>query len=555
MDSTLNPVSDHDAAPQGRRLVVIIWLFVGIVFCLLALSYYSIAILSAGRAYVGGEGLWSKGQKDAVYFLTRYAKFRDEPDYQAYLQAIAVPLGDHKARLELEKPDPDLRVAHEGFVQGRNHFEDIDGMIFLFRRFRHVDFMAKAIDIWSRGDAYIEELMEVGNSLHAQIGSERPDEARILALMTDLDSINGKLTPLEDEFSYTLGEAQRKTREILLSITFVAAALLLFVGVLFSRRMLCQSEAVQTALKENEAQLRKVLRAAPVPFVISRLRDGNIVFVNERALEQLRAPETTLLGQPASLYYSDPFDREEIVDKIRRDGEVREREVKLKDHRGGPFWALLSSQLLSYMNEMCVLTAFSNIDERKRTQDELHHRAYHDDLTNLSNRPMFVESLALALARARRHQSMLTVLFIDLDRFKNINDTLGHQGGDLLLRDVADRLVESVRESDLVARIGGDEFVVLIEEHRDNEVAAAIATKILRVLAEPFVLNQREVRITASMGISSYPDDGVDLHGLIKNADAAMYQAKQLGRNNFQFYSGPRKPRPDVLLKGGDLTH
>src|SRR5580700_3357830 len=119
------PAANSGTLPQGNRLVLIIWLFVGIVICLLALAYYSITILSAGRAYVGGEGLWSKGQKDAVYFLTRYANTHEERDYQAYLQTISLPLGDRKARLELEKPDPDLRVAHDGFIQGRNHYEDI----------------------------------------------------------------------------------------------------------------------------------------------------------------------------------------------------------------------------------------------------------------------------------------------------------------------------------------------------------------------------------------------------------------------------------------------
>jgi len=529
----------HTAPLQGRGtgpLITIVWLFVGIILCLMVLAYFSFAILSAGRAYVGGEGLWSKGQKDAVYHLVRYAQTREERDYTAYMLAIAVPLGDRIARLELEKPDPDLRIAEEGFLMGRNHAEDIDGMIQLFRRFRHFHHMDKAIDIWTRADVYIVQLIDAGENLHAEILSARPNEQRIHELLAEVDDINARLTPLEDDFSYTLGEAARHAQRLLLMVLFIVAIVFLSLGVFLSRRIVAGAEAVQRAAQASEAQLRKVIHQAPVPFFISRLHDGKVLLANERACEQLKWPSHALLGQPAPDFYAVPEIYSEFFNAIQRDGEVRDREVQLKDSNDEPFWTLLSSQRLTYQGEPCVLTAFSDIEERKRLHAEMHHRAYHDELTNVSNRAMFHESLAQALARARRRATTFSILFVDLDHFKEINDTLGHEAGDVLLRDLARRLVANVRRSDLVARYGGDEFVVLIEEHRDNDMAAMVARKVLQALSQPFVLNGREVKVTASLGISSYPQDGADLDVLMRNADAAMYKAKENGRNNFQFH-------------------
>ena len=163
--------------------------------------------------------------------------------------------------------------------------------------------------------------------------------------------------------------------------------------------------------------------------------------------------------------------------------------------------------------------------------------AYHDGLTGLPNRSMFSKLLSQSLIEAHRYGRRMGVAFLDLDRFKQINDTLGHEAGDQLLQDVAKRLKECVRESDAVARLGGDEFVVLLPELNDVKHAAVIAEKILAAISKPFTLIGHEFRVTASIGISAYPTDGLDEQTLTKNADVAMYQAKAEGKNNFQFYS------------------
>jgi diguanylate cyclase (GGDEF)-like protein len=165
------------------------------------------------------------------------------------------------------------------------------------------------------------------------------------------------------------------------------------------------------------------------------------------------------------------------------------------------------------------------------------HLAYHDSLTALPNRSLFHRVLSQSIREAQGHTRQIAVVFVDLDQFKQINDTLGHEAGDQLLREVASRLTACVRASDTVARLGGDEFVLLLTELTQEKYAASVAQKILSALDKPFVVLGQEFRITASIGISTYPLDGRDERTLMKNADIAMYHAKEAGKNNFQFYS------------------
>jgi diguanylate cyclase (GGDEF)-like protein/PAS domain S-box-containing protein len=174
---------------------------------------------------------------------------------------------------------------------------------------------------------------------------------------------------------------------------------------------------------------------------------------------------------------------------------------------------------------------------RKQAEEALRFVATHDSLTKLPNRVMFAQRLEHALVQAARHARRLAVLFIDLDRFKVINDTLGHDVGDAVLREFAQRLTDSLRASDTVARLGGDEFVVLLEELSDPMYVTAVAQKLLGAIAHPVVLAGHEYHVTASLGASTYPDDSADAQALLKNADIAMYRAKESGRNTFQFYS------------------
>ncbi len=165
------------------------------------------------------------------------------------------------------------------------------------------------------------------------------------------------------------------------------------------------------------------------------------------------------------------------------------------------------------------------------------HTAYYDTLTDLPNRHLFYDALQHTIARAKRHERLASLLLLDLDGFKNINNTLGHSAGDLLLQTTADRLKACTRKSDVIARLGGDEFAVILSEVKHVDDGARVAKKLLTALSEPFDINSQELFITTSIGISFYPLDGADLDSIVKSAEIAMYRAKREGKNNYQFYN------------------
>jgi diguanylate cyclase (GGDEF)-like protein len=181
--------------------------------------------------------------------------------------------------------------------------------------------------------------------------------------------------------------------------------------------------------------------------------------------------------------------------------------------------------------------SISHAIERKRAEERLSHIAHHDQLTGLANRVLLSERLSQSLSRARRHSALVAVFFLDLDRFKAINDTLGHDAGDELLREVARRLRGSVRETDTVARLGGDEFAVVLEELVRAEEATLLAQRVLNSFATPFRLSCGEVGTSTSIGIALFPHNGTGVEELLKCADSAMYRAKSTGRDNYQFFS------------------
>jgi len=179
----------------------------------------------------------------------------------------------------------------------------------------------------------------------------------------------------------------------------------------------------------------------------------------------------------------------------------------------------------------------AEIADRRQAESRAQHLADHDALTGLPNRRLLEDRLTQALASSQRHRRQTAVMFVDLDRFKNINDSLGHAAGDLVLKEVAERLVKQLRVVDTTCRIGGDEFVVVLPEIKRAADAAGVAAKIIETVAQPYAVEEREIHITPSIGISVFPDDGRDAESLIRNADAAMYHAKETGRANYQFFT------------------
>ncbi|RTL47395.1 MAG: EAL domain-containing protein [Rhodocyclaceae bacterium] len=186
---------------------------------------------------------------------------------------------------------------------------------------------------------------------------------------------------------------------------------------------------------------------------------------------------------------------------------------------------------------------FSDISAHKEVQERLHQMAYFDNLTGLPNRQLFLDRLERVIARCQRNETGVSLLFIDLDRFKNINDSLGHGFGDQVLIQAANKMREIIRDADTIARLGGDEFTILIEDGGNEQAAEKVASKVIETLGDHFSIAGREVFVSASIGISRYPTDGTDAESLLKNADLAMYQAKESGRSVYQFF------KPDMNEK------
>jgi len=423
-------------SPWGGRVSARLWA-IGVPLALafgvlMALATLSMAVLHASRAYVAGEGAWSKAQKDAIAHLHRYARTGAEAEYNAYVSAIRVPIGDRIAREALEKrSNPDFETARAGFLQGRNHPDDIEAMMNLFVYFRDVSYLDRAIGIWAEADALIGELDDASQELRVAVRAQPPDETRVRKIIAGVDALDARLRPLEDAFSSTLGEASRWLQNLMVRVRVAAAVVFLLLVMFLINRELRRSEHAEGALRESETEMKFL--------------------------------------------------------------------------------------------------------------------AQHDMLTGLPNRAMFQEQAQQLIAQAGRHGRRAALLFIDLDNFKQVNDSLGHGTGDALLKAAAKRLRLAIREEDVVARLGGDEFCVLLGEVDGPADAAAVAQKLLAALIDNFRIGERELYATASIGIGCFPEDGADANTLLMHADVAMYRAKDSGKNGYQFFSA------DMNRDGGSV--
>ncbi len=286
---------------------------------------------------------------------------------------------------------------------------------------------------------------------------------------------------------------------------------------------------------EQLFSLKKAVENMQVGVTITDMQ-RKILYLNQSeakmhgySVEELMGQDARILGPP---YKRNPVELGQITGRLSRESVNIRRD-------GSLFPVALMSDIVTDSEGQIVniVTTCEDITDRKRAEETIRHKAYYDDLTNLPNRLSFCERLEEAMSEAAEKDRLIAVIFLDLDRFRNINDSLDHNTGDLLIYSVAQRLQCVVRSGDIVARLGGDEFLIMLPDLNTVQDAAVHARKIIRALSKVFMLNGLELYVTASIGISVYPADGDNAAALIKNADTAMYSVKEQGRNNYQVYA------------------
>jgi len=308
----------------------------------------------------------------------------------------------------------------------------------------------------------------------------------------------------------------------------------------------------EALLQQSEERFAKIFQASPDAIVISRLSDGRYLEVNQRWLELFGYTREELVGR-SSLelgIWVDPEDRARFVEQIRERGALRDFETRFRKKSRAVIDALISAEPVDIDGEPHVIVPIMDISDRKRAEERIQQLATRDALTGLPNRLLLNDRLMLSISNAQRQNGIVALLFIDLDRFKYINDSLGHAIGDAFLKAVAERLSQVVRKGDTLARLGGDEFVVVLENVNTKEdVAGQVARKILASFAEPFSVEGHTLSCSCSIGISVFPSDTGDPQMLVRDADTAMYHVKETGRGSYRYFSQEMNSRMQERLQ------
>lgn len=296
----------------------------------------------------------------------------------------------------------------------------------------------------------------------------------------------------------------------------------------------------EDALKQSEERSRTIIDSITDAYYEVDLR-GNLLLFNEAYLKLFGYRQEEMLG----IHYKRYVEKKQADIAFRAFSQVYKTGKPLSRLE----WEIINKNGEARQVELSVNLArdaqgkpkgfrgiMSDITARRKAEEAIRKQAFHDSLTNLANRILFNDRLTMAIKRAKRTQKMIAVMVLDLDYFKDVNDRWGHATGDLLLKKVADRLADEVRDTDTVARQGGDEFSIVLSSLNSIEDARQIAEKIVASFYQPFHLDSIEAYVTTSLGVAMYPDHGEEIDTLIKNADKAMYEAKNLGRNRYFFY-------------------
>ena len=526
------------------RLLGIVWPFIAVVLFQALLGGVSLYVLSAVRGYVAGESLWSKGQKDAIYYLNLYADSRDEAIFLKYQNAIAVPQGGHELRLALDKQPPDLEAARVGILKGGNHPDDVSSLIWLYLNFRHFSYLEKAIDLWTEGDAYLVKLDDVAREMHQRVVDNQANAGDIKRWKAQVFAINDGVTPAAKAFSDALGEGSRVILRLLLVTNLATALGLIVLALLRTHKLLKQRHAFAEALQLEKDRAQITLQSIG-DGVITTDVEGAIAYMNPaaEALTHWKAEQAS--GLPLAALFN-------LLDEnAQADGFTLIEHILSGQLSGGSEHSKLIQRLDGSTVSVTLVGApirnagkvsgtvlvLHDMTQERQYIANLSWQATHDALTGLANRREFEFRLEQVLQHVgREHNGRHALMFLDLDQFKLVNDTCGHAAGDELLRHICALLQSDLRDGDTLARLGGDEFGILLEN-----CPATVAEKIAESLRHTvqnlhFVWKGRPFMTTVSIGLVHISQTPTTLETSLRAADMACYMAKEKGRNRVQVY-------------------
>ena len=528
---------------ETPRLLGIIWPFIAVVLFQALLGGMSLYAMSAMRAYVGGESLWSKGQKDAIYYLNLYVDSRDEENFRKYREAIAIPEGSHRLRLALDLDPPDLEAARQGILAGGNHPDDVASVIWFYLNFRHVSYLKKAISRWQVGDSFLQELATLADEIHAGIAGNRATPSDLAEWKRRIVSINDNVTPAARAFSDALGEGSRVLLRLLLLINLATAVFLIALAWLRSSKLLAQRQAFASAL-QVEKDRAEITLASIGDGVITTDVDGSIVYMNAAAEQLTHWDALHAQGLPLAALFSLLDDNaekdsltltEHILNGALRGGSEHVRLIQRLDGSTVSV-ALVGAPIVTEGRVSGTVLVLHDMTQERQYIANLSWQATHDALTGLSNRREFEYRLEQALNELARQHGRHSLMFLDLDQFKLVNDTSGHAAGDELLRHICAVLQSALREGDVLARLGGDEFGVLLLDCPPEQAERIAENLRQEVQSLHFVWKGRPFINTVSIGLVHLNQAPDSLEGALRAADMACYMAKEKGRNRVQLY-------------------
>ena len=540
------------------RLLGIVWPFIAVVLFQALLGCLILYVLSAVRGYVAGESLWSKGQKDAIYYLNLYADSRDETIFQKYQEAIAVPQGGHDLRVALDAPTPDLAAARRGILQGGNHPDDVSSIIWLYLNFRHFSYLERAIEKWTVGDTYLVRLDNVAQQMHRAISANQESNNDIQRWKSQIFAINDGVTPAAKAFSDALGEGSRVILRLLLITNLATALGLIALALLRTHKLLAQRHAFADALQLEKERAQITLESIG-DGVITTDVEGAIAYMNPAAEHLTHWKAGQAYGLPLAALFNlldenaqdEGFTLIEHILSGRLSGGSEHSKLIQRLDGSTVSVTLVGAPIRNAGKVSGTVLVLHDMTQERQYIANLSWQATHDALTGLANRREFEYRLEQALYNLGRQPARHSLMFLDLDQFKLVNDTCGHAAGDELLRHICALLQSGLREGDTLARLGGDEFGILLE-NCPSEAAEKIAEGLRQTVQNlHFVWKGRPFVTTVSIGLVHIAQAPTTLEASLRAADMACYMAKEKGRNRVQVYHADDS---ELSLRFGEMA-